>query len=245
MLWYKAWRESRTRFAMSLIAVGAICACLVLFHGETQTAITDRPLSYGAYIWRAVYKSYLRELFVLLVILLGVGGLLREQAYGTTSFTLALPVSRWRIVTARATVGLFEVAMLSLLPGILIPALSPLAQQSYPWSQALQFSLLWAVCGAFFFSVGFLSSVVLSGAYTAPVVSLSVLLFYSVFMELPGVERRVPDIHDVMSGAGMPYFRLDTAQLAGTLPWTTMALILLIAFGMVALACAFTRRQDF
>jgi ABC-type transport system involved in multi-copper enzyme maturation permease subunit len=245
MLWYKAWRESRTRFAMSMIAVGAICAFLVLFHSQARTAITDRPIPYAAYIWKAVYKSYLRELFVLLVILLGVGGLMRERAHGTASFTLALPVSRWRIVAVRATVGLLEVVMLSLLPCLLIPLLSPLAQQSYPYSQALQFSLLWVVCGAFFFSVGFLSSIILDGAYTAPVVSLSVLLFYSVFMELPGVERLVPDIHDVMSGAGMPYFRSDTAQLVGTLPWQTMALILLTAFGMVVLACVFTRRQDF
>lgn len=245
MLWYKAWRESRTRFILSGLTIAVLCVCVVLFHKDARRAVTDEPLSYSAYIWHIVYKSYLRELFVILVILLGVGGLLRERAHRTAGFTLALPVSRWRLVASRAAVGLCEVSALSLLPALLIPSLSPFVRQSYPLSQALQFSLLWAVCGAVFFAVGLLSSVVFSGEYTAPVVSLIALLLYSAFMDLPGVERHLTDIHDLMTGAGMPYFRSDAALFVGPLPWPTLVMILLIAFGGVTLAGAIIRRQDF
>lgn len=245
MLLYKAWCESRTRFTLSAMTITAVCVGAVLFHKDARAAISDEPLAYDAFIWSMIYKSYLREIFVILVILLGVGGLLRERVYGTVGLTLALPVSRWHLVISRATVGLLEVAGLSLLPALLIPTLSPVAHQSYPFLQALQFSLLWAVCGAIFFTLGFLSSVIFGGDYTAPVVSLIALLLYSVFMELPGVEHHLADIHDIMSGAGMSYLRHDTRRLVGPLPWFTLAVILLITFGLIAVAGAVTRRQDY
>ena len=94
----------------------------------------------------------------MLALLLGVGGLKRERDYGTSGFMLALPVSRFRLVSARAFIGIAEVALLAFLPALLIPALSPLEGQVYPWSQAFQFGLLWAAGGAFLFMFGFIAS---------------------------------------------------------------------------------------
>ncbi len=98
MLWYKAWRESQVRFLLSAVTIAGLCIAFVVFHRE-GSAISERPLTYLEYVWRIVYKGYLRELFVLLTLLLGIGGLLRERDYGTASFTLALPVSRLRLVS--------------------------------------------------------------------------------------------------------------------------------------------------
>src|SRR5262249_35519736 len=156
-----------------------LCALFVLIQSDARASVDGEPLTYVAYIWRIMYKGYLRELFVLLVLLLGVGGLLRERAYGTVGYTLTLPISRWRIVVARAVAGSLEVVVLSLLPAIVIPVLSPVVHQSYPWTQALQFSLLWSVAGTLIFAMGFLSSVVFGGEYSAPVVAFVVLLAYS------------------------------------------------------------------
>src|SRR2546429_4472573 len=142
MLWYKAWRESQTRFLLSVVTIAGLCAAFVVFHvvfHSQGAGISDRPLTYMEYIWRIVYKGYLRELFVMLALLLGIGGLLRERDHGTAGFTLALPVSRLYVAAARAAVGLLEVAALSLVPALVIPALSPLVGQFYPWPQAFEF----------------------------------------------------------------------------------------------------------
>ena len=244
MLWYKAWRESEARFLLSAGAIAGLCVAFVFFHHEGAPT-ADRSQTYIEYVWRIVYKGFLRELFVLLALLLGVGGLRRERDYGTASFTLALPVSRWRLVSVRAAVGLGEVALLSLLPALIVPALSPVVGEFYPWSQAWQFSLLWAVGGMLIFMMGFLASVLFTGESTAPVVAFLILLVYSVLADQPFLERYLLDIHDLMSGTGMPYFRPDRYLLTGPLPWTAFALVLLLVSSLVALAGRMTEQQDF
>lgn len=244
MLWYKAWLESQTRFLLGALTIAGLCVGFVLFHRD-GARIFDRPPTYVEYIWELVYKGYLRELFVLLTLLLGVGGLLRERDFGTASFTLALPVSRLRLVSARAALGLMQVAALSLLPALVIAVLSPLVGQLYPWSQALQFAVLWAVPGSLIFMMGFLASSLFGGEYTAPVVAFLGLFVYSVVADLPVLERHSLDIHDIMSGAGMPYFQSNGSMLIGPLPWNSLTVILLIVFSLVALAGRITRHEDF
>ena len=48
----------------------------------------------------------------------------------------------------------------------MIPTMSPLVHQSYPFSQAIQFSLLWIAAGALLFATSFLLSTVVTGQYT-------------------------------------------------------------------------------
>jgi ABC-2 type transport system permease protein len=242
MLCYKAWRESQTRFVLSALTIAGLCALFVLFQGDARAGFDGEPLTYAGYIWRIIYKGYLRELYVFLVLLLGVGGLLRESDYGTSGFTLALPVSRWRLVLARALIGLSEVAILAVLPALVIPVLSPFVHESYPWTQAIQFSLLWTVGGTLVFAMAFLSSVVFGGEYSAPVVALVVLLAYSAIADLPALDRF--DVHDMMSGTGTSYFRLDTALITGPLPWMAIAVVLLVSCCMVVLAGRITQAQD-
>jgi ABC-2 type transport system permease protein len=244
MLWYKAWRESRTRFLLSAVVIAGLCAGFVVFHSE-GAGISDRPLTYVEYIWRIVYKGYLREFFVMLALLLGIGGLLRERDHGTAGFTLALPVSRLHLAAVRAAVGFLEIVALSLVPALVIPALSPLAGQFYPWPQAFAFSLLWTAGGAFIFAIGFLASSVFAGEYTAPVAAFLGLLLYSVIADLPFLEHYSFDIHDIMSGVGMPYFEPHGALLIGPLPWMALAVILLIVFCLFTLAGRITQHQDF
>src|SRR5258705_3791903 len=136
MLWYKAWRESRARFLLSAIALAVICASFVCFHRDASGGIGDEPLSYPVYVWRITYKGYLRELFMILAILLGLGGLTRERDQRTAAFTLALPVSRWRLLANRTVVGLGQVVLLATLPAIVMPLLSPVIWQPYQSPQA-------------------------------------------------------------------------------------------------------------
>jgi len=244
MLWYKAWRESRTRFLLSALAITVLCASFVFFRNETA-GIYNQRITYVDYIWRIVYKSYLREMFAMLVLILGVGGLLRERDYGTAGFTLALPIGRRRLVLARACIGLMEVGVLALLPALVIPPLSQLVGQDYPWSQALQFSLLWTVGGAFILVIGFLASTIFGGEYTAPVAAFLALLVYSAVADSSFAERYSLDIHDVMSGVGMPYFNAHDSLLIGPLPWVALTGFGLATVCLIALAGGIVQRQDF
>ena len=245
MLWYKAWRESRARFLLSVIALAVICASFVFFHRDASSGISDEPLSYAVYIWRITYKGYLRELFMILTILLGLGGLTRERDHRTVGFTLALPVSRSRLLATRTLVGLAQVVLLAALPAIVLPVLSPLIGQAYPPSQAWAFTILWATVGSLIFAMGLLASVLFTGEFTAPVAAICGLMGYSLIADMAPAERYLTDIHDVMSGIDMPYFTERTGVLTGPLPWATLLVVLLATSALIVIGARITNRQDF
>jgi ABC-2 type transport system permease protein len=244
MLWYKAWRESQGTFLLSVAAISLLCVTFAFLRKEAS-AISDEPLSYAVYIWKTVYRGYLREMFVILALLLGMGGLMRERDNGTAGFTVTLPVSRRRLVMVRAATGLLEVLGLALLPALLIPGLSAVTGESYPYAQAWQFALLWVVGGAFIFMIGFLSSCIFAGPYTPPIAGFLALMVYSFLSDLPIMERYSLDVHDLMSGTGRPWFELSTARLIGPAPWIPAAVFVLIASAFIGLACRIAQKQDF
>src|SRR6266566_8440069 len=245
MLWYKAWRESRARFLLSAAALAAICVCFVWFRADTSGGISDQRLTYSVYIWRIIYKGYLRELFMILAILLGLGGLMRERDYRTASFTLGLPVRRWQLLATRTAVGLAEIVLLAMLPAFVVPALSPLIGQAYPTSQAWAFALLWATVGTLIFAMGLLASVLFTGEFTAPVAAICGLMGYSLIADISPVERYLIDIHDVMSGIDMPYFTEATGMITGPLPWTTLVTVLFATSALIAIGARIANGQDF
>ena len=232
MLLYKAWVESRTRFLLSFLALAGLSVVFIFFNHDVRTVVTDHDVSYAEYIWRGIFKGQLRDIYVVLVLLLGMGGLDRERAYGTTGYTLALPVSRWRFIAARGIAGVIETSILSFLPATLVPALSPWVHEFYSWRQALQFGVLWTVGGIFIYSMGFLASVLFSGEYSAAVAAMIFLFAYSITADLPGVERYIIDIHDTMSGSGPHGFK-------------TLAVISLTAAAVIGLAGSITNRKDY
>jgi ABC-2 type transport system permease protein len=245
MLWYKAWRESRARFLLSAVALTVICFSFVFFRLDASGGMGGEPLSYPVYIWRIAYKGYLRELFMILTILLGLGGLARERDHRTAGFTLALPVSRWRLLATRAVLGFAQVVVLAALPAVILPSLSPLIGQAYPSSQAWSFTILWATVGSSIFAMSVLASVLFSGEFTAPVAAILGLAAYSFLADRPLVERYLIDIHDVMSGIDMPYFTERAGMLTGPLPWATLFAVLLAAAAQIIISARTTSRQDF
>lgn len=243
MLWYKAWRESRARFLLSAAALAGICVCFVWFRADANGGISDQSLTYPVYIWRIIYKGYLRELFMILAILLGLGGLRREHDYRTACFTLGLPVRRWQLLATRTMVGLVEIVLLAMVPAIVLPALSPLVGQTYPTSQAWAFALLWATVGTLIFALGLLASVLFTGEFTAPVVAFLGLVGYSFFANMPAIRRYLTDVHDVMSG--VPNFNESTGLLTGPLPWATLLAVVLATATLIGIGAGVTNRQDF
>jgi ABC-2 type transport system permease protein len=240
MLWYKMWRESGVRFAISAAALSWMCVAVVLLQQQVR-AHADEPLSYAQYIWRAVYKANVLDLFILLVMVLGLGGVLQERAQGTAGFTLSLPVSRWRLTMVRAATGWMQLVILALLPALLIPLLSPVVGQAYPWTRALQFSTLWAGCGTAVFALTFFFSTVLPGAYSPAMAAIAVTLAYSTLAEWPWLERYPSiDLLHIMRGA-----QLSILQGKVSLPWSSLGLYALVALGLVLAAGQVTARRDF
>jgi len=232
MLFYKAWLESRARFLLGLLAIAGLSGVFVFFNHDVRTVVTDSDVSYAEYIWRGIFKGQLRDIYVILVLLLGLGGLDRERSHGTVGHTLALPVSRWRLIAARGLTGIIETAVLAILPASLVPALSPFIQESYPWPLALQFGALWMAGGILIFAIGFFASVLFSGEYSAAIAAIILLFGYSITTDLPGMEHYLVDIHDVMNGSG-PHGP------------TTLAAISITAVATIWLAGYITTRKDY
>jgi len=252
MLYLKSWHESRTRFLLSLVFLCGISSAIVFYFDFTHRHDrfqSHQTLDYAHYIWAMIFKggNSVREMFVLITLFLGMGGLLRERAQGSAAFSLALPISRWRFVVARGLVGILEVSALSFVPAVTVLALSRAIGQSFPPAQAIQFAILWSACGAAFFAGAFLCSALVEGEYASPVAALIALVVYSLAVNI-SVFEKYPlnrlNIHSVMSGEGMPYFRPEAAQITA-LPWGTLICIFGIAVGILALSAYVLQRQDF
>jgi ABC-2 type transport system permease protein len=128
---------------------------------------------------------------------------------------------------------------------LLIPAVSPLVHQSYPSSQALQFSVLWFGCGTVIFASAFFLSVVLGGEYTAPVTCFILLFLHTIALWRPLKPYRI-NIFWTMGGVGMMHWGpQNTLVLSSRLPWMRLLIIVMIAFAMIAMAASISQKQDF
>ncbi len=226
MLCAKAWRESRGRFAVSALVVGGLCAVMLVFQAFFRARMVElgaSPTSYVVYVHGRIYGGVVRSLFVILAILLGLGGLQRERTQRTIGFSLALPVHRRAHLTARAAVGLVELAALAALAALVVPVCSAAVGERYPVSQAVEFAALWLVIGAVMFAASVAISVVVRSEYAALAVALVVLRALPlVLASLPGVGRWPVQPDRLMSGRGMAYFDAATGMLAGV-PWLVVA----------------------
>ena len=251
MLWYKAWRESRTRFAIFAVTLVAFCFFAVLFRRRIQadgSAILPllRAHDYNQYIYNVIYSGTLKGVFALLTIFLGLGGLLRERRYRTAMFTLALPVSRLQLVATQMGVGLSELAVLSLVPAVLIPSLSALVHQSYPLAQALHFSVLWFGCCSIIFAASFLLSVVLGGEYTAPVVCYVALMLQSLSASWPALRPYRLNLMWTMGEVERVHWDSQhNFLISDPLAWARLLIMMLIALVLLALAVRITKKQNF
>jgi len=251
MLWYKAWRESRTRFWVIALAVIGFSLFVVLFHSTIQSGLSYplrgfREDTYSAHVYKFMYSGTGKGIFAFLVIFLGLGGLLREQTRRTAVFTLALPATRVQLVVTQIVVGLLELATLSLLPALLIPALSMMVHQYYPLGEALHFSILWFACGSIIFATAFLLSVILRGEYTAAVACYVALFLELVISSWPSLLPHRLNLMWTMGEFGTMHWDAEhSLLLTDPLPEMRLLTIMLIALGMFVFAVHITKKQDF
>lgn len=243
MLFYKGWLESRTRFVNCFLVLTVLCAYSVI-HGPAVLAHSARPNAYSNYIYWEIYSSITTFVFVLCVLLLGLGGLLREKAQGTATLSLMIPVSRRRLVITRAVVGLTEVGLLAFVSVLTICVLSALLRESYPVLQATKFAVLWIFGGAIYFSVSFLSSTVFSGEYTAAAASLLGYFAYSFLFARMSTLRSF-NVNGVMSGRIGQFLDKNTHLISGPLPWGHLLVMASLTAAMIGLSALISYRRDF
>lgn len=250
MLWVKAWRESRMRFLLILLALATLCGLAVLFEPYLREHHFPAHLighgGYSEYIYSAIFAGNAKGMFALLVIFLGLGGLQRERTRNTAGFTLALPVSRLQVVGTQILVGIVELAALALVPAMLVPGLSIFMHRSYPLAVALHFSVLWFFAGLVIFAVSFLLSVVAPGEYTAPVICYLALVVDTLVAAWHPLRPYRLNLMWIMGE--FRTLRWDAAHsilYPPPLSWARMFVMALFSFVLLSAAVRVTYRQDF
>jgi len=244
-LCYKAWRESESRFTFAATTMAIIVSAMVLLHDIIARTILHFSGAYrfDDFAIRHVF-GFPKGVFMIFVLMLGAGGLLRERTQGTIGFTLALPVSRERLLLSRVLVGLGEVSLLALFPALALVTLSPLIGQTFAVLDATRFAVVWIVCGALIFAVTFLISSLFSGEIIDIVGGYLVVMFQAVIAKWPPIARFQINIAWVMNGRGFVQTDVNGVVSTGPLPWVRLAVIASIAAVLLLVSVEVVRRRD-
>ena len=179
MLWYKAWLETRPRFLTSL-------ATLTLFSGifvhHTQAIVRPEWKSdFNRLLF--VNQQFVVIMWILAVVLLGMGGIVREKAIGTSSLTLALPVSRAHLLGVRVGVGVLEAIVLGVLPWVVVFFVSSVGNKPILITQVVSYVLLLVGGGLVYFAMAILISSLVAGEYTAPAFAFGIVLLAAMLFD--------------------------------------------------------------
>jgi len=121
--------------------------------------------------------------WILAVVLLGMGGLVREKALGTSSLTLTLPVSRARLMRVRIATGVFQAIVLGVVPWVTVFVISLHARMPISTTQVGSYILLLVGGGLVYFAMALLISSLVSGEYTAPALAFGVVLLAAMLFD--------------------------------------------------------------
>ncbi|MDE3136303.1 MAG: hypothetical protein KGL59_07000 [Acidobacteriota bacterium] len=238
MLWYKSWLETRTRFFIALLGISALCLIRV-YIGEIDV-FTRLPL-----LRTVEYRTVLDEghsmlcfLWMMGVILLTMGGLLREKATGAAPFTLALPVGRPRLLGTRIGMCLAEAVVLAIVPWIVMFLTASVFGEAVSLDQAGFLLALLLSGGMVFFGVALLVSSLVEGEYTAPMVSFGVVFAGLMALNSMSLDKYSP-MH-FASGGGL--IDRHTGLVVGPIPWVhavewILLTVFLVAISLFAIQC--------
>ena len=238
MLWYKSWLETRARFLISLTGIVVLCSYFVF--RQDREALPYVGISYYYGVLFAGHQS-LATLWVLAVTLLGMGGLLRERAVGASSFTLALPVSRTRVMGVRIGIGLLQAILLAIVPWISMLLVANVAGKALPRAQPGFYLVLLAAGGLVFFTMAVLISTLVEGEYTAPVVAFGVVIAMAFIFDSPAL--RPYSLWRLILGAN--YIDRTTFLLSGSPPWIHILASMLLAALLLLISIKVIQRREF
>jgi ABC-2 type transport system permease protein len=213
VLWYKAWLETRSRFLASLCGITIFVS---LFLNHVEHVLSPVPMR-DTYYFLFVLHHYLMGLWMLAAVLMGMGGLIRERAVGASSLTLALPVSRARLVGVQIVFGAFEAILLALIPWGAMLVTTKFNGRPFPIDQAAFYSLLLVSGGLIYFALAVLISSLIEGEYTAPAVAYGLVVGTGITFSSSDLLRPYLDVWRFMGGDN--HFNKSTSLVSGPFPW--------------------------
>lgn len=238
MIWYKAWLESRWRFLICLMLIGTIVAADICQAHINMPRMGMRPDEFGKYVWK-IYFTRFQLLWILSVLVLSMGGLLREQSNGTADFSLSLPVSRRFWMAVRGAMALTQASILAFLPAIVIPLAARTIGYTYPPLEAARFSVLVLLTGVFILALGILYSTFFQGEYTGA--ALGIATVFAITVIVNPLAGRYPSL-----GMTNGEHYLDHAwHLANGWPLTAVFTKLLLAVALWETANRVLERRNF
>lgn len=248
MLWYKAWLETRARFLTSLATLTIFCTAFV-HHALYQACMDALPCSeeiahseYRSEFHRLLFinQEFTVIMWILAVVLLGMGGIVPEKALGTSSLTLALPISRTRILAVRVGMGILQAAALGTVPWVAVFAVSSSAGMPISIKQVGSYVLLLVGGGLVYFAMAVLVSSLVSGEYTAPALAFAVVILAAMLFD--SWLRRF-NVWRLVNGD----FSVDrnTYLLSAHLPWLGILGSLSVAGLMLLASLTVLQRREF
>jgi ABC-2 type transport system permease protein len=248
VLWYKAWLETRARFLVSLATL-TLFAGLFVHHALYIVCSSTFPCGQGLthpvkqedlHLVLLVTQTYIVIVWVLAVVLLGMGGIVREKALGTSSLTLSLPVSRARVLAVRIALGVVQSIVLAVVPWIIIFLVSRQAGVPVSITQAGIYVLLLVGGGLVYFAMAILISSLVSGEYTAPALAFGIVLLAAIVFDM---WLRSFNVWRLITGD----FSIDrtTYLLSTHVPWPGIIASLSAAILMLLAATIVLQKREF
>lgn len=239
MLWYKAWLETRSRFLICLVGCTLVCSAFVLYT-QGQGLPDTKSWFYSMTLFYA--HQYLVGMWVLSAVLLGMGGLVREAASGTASFTLALPVSRRRVAVVRIAMGILQMLLLAIVPWIAICIATLAAGHPLVWTQVFRYVLVLTGGGLVYFALSILVSSIVEKEYTAPTLAFGIVIATSL---LPGIVSQWRRFSVLRLISGSDALDKTTYLLQQPIPWRAVLASLFVCAILLQASVLLTERREF
>lgn len=230
MLWKKAWLETRWRFCMMLGF-----ALLTILMGEQGGGLHSAE--------NAQHLMHLQSMLSIVAAVNLAGAGIRTQSpfrakaglHGSTYYTLSLPVSRLRLLTVRALVGLLETAAVTVF--LIVPAwyLFPLVRGSSTVVDLAKLLVAALACVLCFYFVSVVIATVWDEMWQT----------YGSFV-LIGLAWWVSAHLAVPSSANVFSFSTEASPLlTHSLPWPAMAISLVASTGLFLIAFRVVNRHEY
>ena len=240
MLLYKAWKETQWRYLISLVLVILPSYDFLTWKKFLLPGDLDgRP----AYL-KALFNHHVAValIWIISAVFLGLGGLVRERAVGSSAFTLTLPVGRAKLVAVRAAVGFLEAITLAIVPWVINFLISGIRQTPFSLAQASYCILLLTAGGIVYFSLAILISSIFEGEYTAAAIAYG-LVILSLFLSESVSHLKALNLVYVVTG--LDYINKQTFEFSGPPPWFELVATVSIAVVMLLTSIVVTKQKDF
>jgi len=226
MLWFKAWLETKSRVAFTVIWLAFFVGVLAMAGNRSRAPVPVLDALAGAlmmlgFCWIFI-PVWLAGSGVRTQV--GFGRNATRGVHGSTHFTLSLPVTRARLLLTRGAVGLLQSAAIVIALGIASWVLLPVLRDHATLTDGLQHLLAVFVCGTAFYGLSMLAATLLDDTWHIWSCTLLIMALWA-----PPVRRLLPPAFDVFR----PLVEASPI-LTHTLPWTAMA-VAVAAGGIFAL----------